>query len=311
MTLFHEIYGSYYRAVAQILTLALERPLSRREMDEVCQRIAGGESTLIIPDALLSGKWPLLRPDGTPLTAHPPAMPLTLLEKRWLKAVSLDPRVQLFDADLSFLDGVEPLFLPGDVIVFDRYRDGDDYADETYRRVFRTLLDAVERKRQVYIEYENRRGYVTRCRMSPLRLEYSEKDDCFRVLGVRGRKTAVFRVGRIRQCLPAGERPFSREPEEPLATEQAVLEITDFRNALERTSLHFSHFRKTVERTGERTYRMTLWYDPQDETELVMRVLQFGPVAEVVSPPRFVDEVKLRVARQAALLEEGASGQST
>ena len=305
MMLFHEIYGSYYRAVARILTLALDGPLSRREMDGVCREIAGGESTLTIPDALLSGKWPLLRPDGTSLTAHPPTMPLTLLEKRWLKAVTLDPRVQLFDADLSFLDGVEPLFEPGDVIVFDRYRDGDDYADDTYRQVFRTLLDAVETKKEVYVEYENRKGGVTRCRMSPVRLEYSEKDDCFRVLGVRGRKLVVFRLSRIRQCLVTGERPFRRVPEEPLAAEQAVLEITDARNALERTSLHFSHFRKTVERTGERTYRMTLWYDPQDETELVMRVLQFGPVVEAISPPRFVDEVKLRVARQMALMTGG------
>lgn len=61
-----------------------------------------------------------------------PSMPLSTLQKRWLKAVSCDPRVRLFgEIQFDFPD-VEPLFLPSDVIIFDQYNDGDPYQDPAY-----------------------------------------------------------------------------------------------------------------------------------------------------------------------------------
>ncbi len=299
MPLFHEMYGGYYRAVAAILQKGLTGPVTKADMIALCDRYARGESALTIPEPLQSGQWPLMDGEGRSLVKNAPTMPLTLLERRWLKAVSLDPRVGLFDVDFSFLGEVNPLFRPEDVIAFDRYGDGDDYADPAYAACFRAALTAIREGRLVFLRYEGPRGKVVERRAAPMRLEYSEKDDCFRLICRDRQGTTIYRMGRIRQVRLLGERPFRQEEE--TEAKQAVLEITDDRAALERVSMHFAHLRKTVERTAAGDYRMTLWYDPLDETEMVIRVLQFGPVVKAVAPDPFVDEVKLRLKRQLAL----------
>ena len=71
-------------------------------------------------------------PDGTTPIKNKPSMPITLLQKQWLKAIGGDPRIKLFgDFDFDYAD-VEPLFLPTDYIIFDKYSDGDDFTDENY-----------------------------------------------------------------------------------------------------------------------------------------------------------------------------------
>lgn len=57
-----------------------------------------------------------------------------------------------------------------------------------------------------------------------------------------------------------------------------VIELIDERNALERAMLHFSHLEKKTEKVSNDRYKITLYYDKDDETELLIRVLAFGPV---------------------------------
>ena len=77
-----------------------------------------------------------------------------------------------------------------------------------------------------------------------------------------------------------------------------VFELTDERNALERCMLHFSNLEKETERLDGKHYRITLHYDRDDETELLIRILSFGPVLKVVAPERFVGLIKERLSRQ-------------
>lgn len=77
-----------------------------------------------------------------------------------------------------------------------------------------------------------------------------------------------------------------------------VLELTDERNALDRVMLHFSHLDKETERLGENRYRVTLRYELEDETELLIRVLSFGPVLKVISPESFIDLLRERLKKQ-------------
>ena len=70
------------------------------------------------------------------------------------------------------------------------------------------------------------------------------------------------------------------------------------RNALERVLLHFSHLQKETERLDDIHYRVTLCYDKQDETEMVIRVLSFGPMIRVTEPKRFVALLRQRIERQ-------------
>ena len=149
MMLFHEIYGCHYNAVAEILRQALNGELTEKGMQKIVTEKAFSESFLTVVPFLKDEKWQLLKKDLSTPIKHEPSMPLTDLQKRWLKAISLDPRVKLFDADFSFLDGVEPLFTPDDYSVFDKYNDGDDFENENYINVFRTLLYALKSKKKV------------------------------------------------------------------------------------------------------------------------------------------------------------------
>ena len=90
--IFSELYGAYYNTVAAVLRKAVQRPLTKEDLRTVIERCAFSESVLSIEPALTSEKWQLLRPDGTTPLLHPPTMPLTVLQKRWLKAISLDAR---------------------------------------------------------------------------------------------------------------------------------------------------------------------------------------------------------------------------
>ena len=311
MMLFDEFYGSYYRAVAEILKKALKKPVTQADMIALCDKYSFGQARMVIPAELSKRVWPLLKevPDSKPKAWKPvihnvPRTPLTTLELRWLKAISLDPRIRLFDVKLDFLKDVEPLFRPEDIICFDCYADGDDYADENYQQVFRTLLTAVQEHRRVEMEYVSRREKSNTDVVTPLRLEYSEKDDRFRVLCAAGQDVRVRNLEGIRSCKlgEVTEDPLP-DPDER-KTKTVLLEIRDFRNTMERVSLHFTHLRKEVERVDPATYRMKLWYDATDEPEMVIRVLQFGPTVHVVSPASFRAEVKKRIDRQVELLAD-------
>ena len=77
-----------------------------------------------------------------------------------------------------------------------------------------------------------------------------------------------------------------------------VLELTDDRNALERVMLHFSHLDKETERIDDNRYKITLYYEREDETELLIRVLSFGPVLKVVFPEDFIKKLCDRLEKQ-------------
>lgn len=79
-------------------------------MNEIIKKYAFSESIWAIPDAIKEERWQLILPDGTTPIKNKPSMPITLLQKQWLKAIGCDPRIKLFgDFDFDYAD-VEPLF---------------------------------------------------------------------------------------------------------------------------------------------------------------------------------------------------------
>lgn len=73
---------------------------------------AFAESILTIPTNLKNGTWPVLFKDNTTPLLHEPSMPLTTLQKRWMKALLLDARIALFAPSAEGLEEVQPLFQP-------------------------------------------------------------------------------------------------------------------------------------------------------------------------------------------------------
>ena len=296
--LFSELYSAYYNTVAAILREGLKEPLTDRRISEIAMEHAFAESFVTISGSLKDGSWPLL--DGNRMSAvkSRPEMPLTVLQKRWLNAVSLDPRVRLFGEELPYFPDVEPLFRPEDICVFDRYADGDDYEDEMYVGHFRLVLDAVKNRYPLRFDIKNRTGRVSVLTGQPEYIEYSEKDDKFRAVISGCRFGDTVNIGRIISCRRVSGFAPSGSFQGSSHTGTVVLDVTDERNALERVLLHFAHFAKEAEKTGEGSYRITIEYDRSDETEMVIRILSFGPMVRVVSPEGFRDLIRDRLIRQ-------------
>ena len=270
--------------------------------------------SLAIEPALLSGCWPFLRPDGTTTLKQMPDRPITILEKRWLKAILLDPRMQLFECEISGLEDVEPLFLPEDLCVFDQYADGDPYQDESYIKHFRLVLDAVKKHIPLAIDVKNRDGVRTHMKVMPKYLEYSEKDDKFRLVTSGCYYGRIINLAKILEVKPLklegkiAEWAAAKEngrSENLYAAEQKnqslVFELFDGRDALERALLHFAHFEKEAERLDKKHYRVKVKYNKEDEAELVIRVLSFGPFLRVVEPENFVELLRKKLMQQYVL----------
>ena len=145
---FNEIYGTYFNVVSSILRQAQEKQLTKDSLELLVREQAFADSCLTIPKALQDGSWPLLQQDMTTPLRHAPAMPLTTLQRRWLKSLLTDKRIQLFDVECSGLENVEPLFSEEQFVYFDRYSDGDNYDAPQYKQHFRLLLQAITEKRR-------------------------------------------------------------------------------------------------------------------------------------------------------------------
>ncbi len=297
--LFSELYGSYYQTVASILKAAMEQSLSESEILHMIQENAFGESTLNIPNSLGEDHWQLLTPNGRTIIRNIPTMPLTTLQKRWVNAIALDPRIRLFTDEPPYYPDVDPLFTPDDIDVFDKYMDGDPYEDEQYIQNFRQILDAIKHQYPVQISILNRHGKRVTTKTIPEYLEYSEKDDKFRVIGTGSKLGNTINMGRIVSCEKFDqENPTAVGRRNRFHPRTVVFELYDDRNALERVLMHFAHFEKQVEHVDDRKYIVTLTYDKEDETEVLIRILSFGPFVKVVKPTAFINLIRERLIDQ-------------
>lgn len=311
--LFHEVYGSYYLTVAKILAKAVEGTLDQQTISQTVRRYAFAESWSSLTESLINGDWPFLDEDmGTELL-YEPQMPLTVLQKRWLKAMLEDPRIRLFlePETVEGLDGVEPLFRQEDVYFYDRYSDGDPYEDPAYIANFREILKAIREDRWLELTRKTRWGETIVQIMKPLYLEYSPRDDKFRLHSAGTEEhiwpgtiqTNVSRILRCRIAEYAGNQVLL-----PAKRQQAELVLTDRRGLLDRFMRLFCWLKKVTvpmeEENGIMRYRVTLYYEKTDEPELVIRLLSMGPDIEILSPETLRQETLRRVRKQAALLKK-------
>lgn len=337
-TLFSEMYNCYYQVVRHILDQASLSALTEKQMMEITHTYGYQESALSIIPSLIHGDWPFLEkaedlkssyksqplPRCSPLLParyrsrlgclQSQSLPLTSLQKAWLKSLLSDPRIRLFltDQQLSLfkdaLGDTKPLFHTTYFHSFDQYRDHDPFTSIQYRAHFRTLLQAIEAKQWLTISYLSGHKRTFTATWLPCRLEYGEKEGKFRLFCIGRKKNGVPRmdvlnVGRILKIEETGQISTMKVSidtflDKALCREPLVLEITDQRNALERTMLHFSCYQKKVERLSSSRYRCSIYYDKRWETELLIQVLSFGPVIQVMEPEVFLHQVTERVSHQ-------------
>ena len=325
MELFEKIYSCYYQVVGQILRESERHPVTVKEMEGIIRKYGFQESVLTILPNLTGGGWAFMKKgrDGTytPAVSHLPKLPLTGLQQRWLKSIIADRRISLFlsDSDLAWagelLKDTEPLFDEEDFYYFDRFKDGDDYNSKQYRENFRSILQALEKKQALFVAYEGKTGDTVTYETLPYQLQYSSKDDKFRLCSLeysRGnfRRELTLNLSKIRACHPS-KREVSIEPAEyrfcnrGKSQEPVVLEISGERNSLERCMLQFANYEKHTEFDEERKcWICSIYYDKADETELLIDILSFGPVVRVLGPEPFLGLIKARVRRQHRLFQQ-------
>ena len=308
--LFHEVYGSYYQAVSKILAWAMQGDLSKKDISKIVEEYAFAESWSNLTASLLNGDWPFLDADlGTELL-YAPEMPLTTLQKRWLKSMLADPRIRLFlnPEDVTELEDVEPLFRQEDIYVYDRYADGDPYENKYYIENFRMILKAIREDCWLEITQRNRWGTEITRKVKPLYLEYSPRDDKFRLHSAGTEEhiwpgTIQTNLERILNCqiVQSDESPVLI----PAELQQAELILSDRRGVLDRFMRLFCWLKKVTvpleKKDGIMRYHVTLYYEKTDEPELVIRLLSMGPDIEILSPETLRQETIRRVRKQAGL----------
>ncbi len=296
--IFSELYSAYYNAVAKIISSIQNGEKDEKILAQQVEEYAFGESCLTVLPALKNQKWQLVHCDMSTPLENTPTMPLTFLQKSWLKAISLDPRIKLFGVEFEGLEDIEPLFTPDDYYIYDKYEDGDAFENEEYINKFRFFLDAIRDKAVVKISMKNRRGGETYTKILPVGLEYSEKDDKFRVIASGCRYVSVVNLSRITKYgRYYGE--FSKNPKQKTKEYKTlVMEIKDERNTCERCMLHFAHFEKQAEKIDDKKYILRIKYDIEDEREMAIRVLSFGPTVKVLEPESLLWIIKDKLKKQ-------------
>ena len=316
---FHEVYGAYYNAIARTLSLAVRKELTPRKLKGVVRNEAFSESLMYLPERLLSEEWMLLDDELGTCLKKEPTMPLTLIQKRWLRSLMNDPKIHLFmdddvyEALLEQLEGVCPLFEPDTFYYFDRFSDGDPICDPEYICSFRKALKAIRKKGALSVTYQNQYGVVSELQVDPGTIEYSAREDKFRVYAGHLEESEWdeplrLNMGRVISCdiLPDQNNRFPDEEGqgEKVQRDRVVIELVDDENTLERAMFHFSFLEKMTERIDEGKFRMTLYYPRSDEKEIMIRILSFGHQLSVISEGYIRQEIERRLIAQTELLDQ-------
>lgn len=324
MNIFSEIYGTYFRIAARLMENELT---DEKTVHETIQSEGFRDSVLFLPQKLLPGdeSWGFL--SRTPdeklhrRTKNAPVKTLTRLQKMWLKSMLSDPRIRLFmdENTLTALDerlaDVPSLYRDVHFRYTDRFSNSDDFRSEDYIKNFRTALEAVCKRKIVYVEFTSGHGRTMRGHFVLLKMEYSPKNDKFRVYCYHLRRdrissSGIINIGRITKITDTQRifrTPVSMEDyfSSRKCSSPAVIRVTSERNGIERFMLEFAAYEKHTVRdleTGQ--HIVELWYDKQDESELLILLLSFGPVIEILGPSCLREQARQRIKRQAELLRQ-------
>jgi len=320
--LFSEVYGCYYGIVSHIIR-STKGGIRRNEIEAIINEKGFSETAFHLLPRLLDGQWNFLEKKSELYYSKfdsSPKRALTQLELSWLKSLLKDPRFGLFFSEEKMaeysatLKDIEPLFDVGDFISTDVHLDADPYADPDYIANFRKILAAIKNNDPILIFYDSEKSGRSKRTYYPFKLSYSGLNDKFRLLCAAFRtKTqklnkVTLNLGKIISVEPS-PLPYRVTPNdlcklfsEPSNNPPIVVEISNERNSLERFLLQFASFDRKTEYDSERDiYICQIYYDMADETELLIRILGFGPTVRVLSPQSFVDQIKERLAKQIQL----------
>lgn len=318
MKLFSELYNCYYQVLKSILDT--RKYATQKDLYTYMQNLGYEESALFIVPKLISGEWNLLKKEDTVFLSKINSdfyVPLTSLQTSFLKSILFDEKIQLFldKEQVQFLMelfvDVIPLWTPENFYYYDRFSDKDDFSNPAYIHNFRTLVTAIKNKQHVDILYHSRAGNRIRHWYIPCRLEYSMKNNKFRLLSLENRHNKSPRIETVNldriETVTLLDKYEKKRPninrliKHSYYKEPVHLIIKNERNALERTMLQFSNYEKNTKKIDENTYECFIYYNKGAETELLIEILSFGPMIRVIGNQNFLNLLKERLRKQKQL----------
>jgi hypothetical protein len=315
MNIFSEIYNCYYQILKSIITNHPE--ISLEDLRTNISENGFEESLLYLIPKLESGEWNLFEKEGNLFLSKIRkdfSVPLTALQKSYIKTLLQDRRMLLFlyreeieNLD-SMLADVKPLWDDSSFYYYDRFSNSDPYEDDNYIHNFRTILHAINNKQYITIEYISPRSdRIRRENYLPCKLEYSIKNDRFRLICLRKDRTSnsisTLNIHRM-QSVRTMSDTFTEFPDineiitNSYYKEPVHLLISTKRNTLERAMLHFANYKKNTNKIDEDTYECFIYYNEGMETELLIEVLSFGPTVKVLGNKKFLKLFIERLKRQ-------------
>ena len=255
-------------------------------------------------------------------------LPLSLVEKRWLATVLRQPGMALFlskEERAAVLDRLGEAVRPFPnrrIVYFDRFR-VDAAARVRQAEMLGPLLEAVCGERPVELSYLPPTGKRKSGRYLPLLIRYSNRSDLFSVWvrSCEDGRLSIMRLSRLERVSPcpaagdltadfrAAADALEKQRRESLC--QVKVDFYDTKNIIDKILTEFSPWKKrcTLDaQTG--LYTLTIFYEREDERELVTRLLSYGADIRLHRGSSPKDdavrrEVVRRVARQAEIMERG------
>ncbi len=323
MSIYNEIYGLYYYMLDMILKKASDGPISITEINSIVSEYGFSESSIYFtPDVVSKEGYNLLRKcDCGYISAlkYSPKEFLTSMQRRFIKSMLQDKKIHLFldDEMLSELNSIfmdeEPLFNLDNAVLTETAMDSDNYSDEKYIDNFKTILNAIRNGNALRIVFDTSKGLRKTMKIMPYKLEYGVRDDKFRLCGVsifyeRSKSYVKINLGRIISITTLSQSfdiDFEAFIAQKRKAEPIEIEVSNIRNGIERVFIGLSNYERISsydEETGKSTIK--IYYGEDDEQELLILLLSFGPAIKVLGPPEFRDKFIDRIKRQINMIKK-------
>ena len=222
-------------------------------------------------------------------------LPVTSIEAQWLKSILEHPLAKGFLSEKEISSIVEwlgdaELFDINTVVLHDQYIGVEEfYKSSNFGALTRKIMGAIRNKQKVIIRYKSQSGILSNDVYSPVYIEYSKRDNRFRVRAVsKNNIVKTFNLERILDVTILDETYDKVSAEATIEKHlkenecELVIFFNETRNIPDRILTEFSCFKKKCIKWGNERYRMTLFYDKEDKREVLVRLLSYGSLINVL-----------------------------
>ncbi len=260
-------------------------------------------------------------------------VPLTEIEIQWLLNI-LDHNQARGFLTKDEIDAIKEklpemsVFNVNRVVLYDKHSDEKlekYYEDSDFGVILRNIMSAISERKIVWIKYRNQNDVENEFPIIPYCIEYSKRDNRFRVNAVgymlTDKENFVGEYGRVFSYPLDGILAFKdtgKIADAKLMQEKIdifnkenkktiVIFFPDSNGIPDRILTEFSCYKKTCIKWGNGTYRMTLEYFKEDYMEIVIRLLGYGSLITVKSEDSgdpVVNELMKRYHEQVELYRE-------